>query len=259
MYIDENGAADAELKVTVEDEEYTADVTFDLDHDGVNDSAVVETDDGGHLAFTDSNGDGGGGDGTQSGSGAGESCRVNSFTPETKVLMADGTTKPIKDVKPGDKVVAKDPETGKTAVKKVTAQIIGKGKKNLVEVTIDTDGKKGAKTAKATATDGHPFWVPELLFKRDVFPGNVNNQFQVTIEEEGRYVGRCAELCGTYHSMMNFELVSVSPEKYEQYLAALKSGKTQPEAMEAIGFTGENSYAVTTQPFETKRDSKVAN
>ncbi|SBT89725.1 intein C-terminal splicing region/RHS repeat-associated core domain-containing protein [Streptomyces sp. DI166] len=110
----------------------------------------------------DSNGDGGGGDGTQSGSGAGESCRVNSFTPETKVLMADGTTKPIKDVKPGDKVVAKDPETGKTAVKKVTAQIIGKGKKNLVEVTIDTDGKKGAKTAKATATDGHPFWVPEL-------------------------------------------------------------------------------------------------
>jgi hypothetical protein len=58
VYIDENGAADAELKVTVEDEEYTADVTFDLDHDGVNDSAVVETDDGGHLAFTDSDGDG---------------------------------------------------------------------------------------------------------------------------------------------------------------------------------------------------------
>ena len=58
MYIDENGAADAELKVTVEDEEYTADVTFDLDQDGVNDSAVVETDDGGHLAFTDTNGDG---------------------------------------------------------------------------------------------------------------------------------------------------------------------------------------------------------
>jgi hypothetical protein len=43
VYIDENGAADAELKVTVEDEEYTADVTFDLDQDGTNDSAVVET------------------------------------------------------------------------------------------------------------------------------------------------------------------------------------------------------------------------
>ncbi|MER6622371.1 polymorphic toxin-type HINT domain-containing protein [Streptomyces sp. NPDC000931] len=107
----------------------------------------------------DSNGDGGGGDGTQS---AGESCRVNSFTPETPVLMADGRKKPIKDVKPGDKVVATDPKTGKTAVKEVTALIIGKGAKNLVEITIDTDGEKGGKTAKTTATDGHPFWVPEL-------------------------------------------------------------------------------------------------
>ncbi|MGC9496975.1 polymorphic toxin-type HINT domain-containing protein [Streptomyces sp. WG7] len=107
----------------------------------------------------DSNGDGGGGDGTQS---AGESCRVNSFTPETPVLTADGTKKPIKDVKPGDKVVATDPETGKTAVKEVTALIIGKGAKNLVEITIDTDGEKGKKTAKTTATDGHPFWVPGL-------------------------------------------------------------------------------------------------
>ncbi len=56
----------------------------------------------------------------------------------------------------------------------------------------------------------HSFWVPELLFKRDVFPGNVHNAFQVTIVKEGAYVGRCAELCGTYHSMMNFELRAVS-------------------------------------------------
>ncbi|WSY97278.1 HINT domain-containing protein [Streptomyces sp. NBC_00873] len=27
---------------------------------------------------------------------------------------------------------------------------------------MDTDGKKGDKTAQVTATDGHPFWVPEL-------------------------------------------------------------------------------------------------
>ncbi|GGP97540.1 hypothetical protein GCM10010266_21020 [Streptomyces griseomycini] len=99
------------------------------------------------------------GDGTQS---AGESCRVNSFTPETPVLTADGRKKPIKDIRPGDKVVATDPETGKTAVKEVTALIIGKGAKNLVEITVDTDGEKGKETAKTTATDGHPFWVPEL-------------------------------------------------------------------------------------------------
>lgn len=58
MYIDENGGADGELKVTVEGEEYTAEATYDLNSDGVEDSAVVETDDGGHLAFTDTDRDG---------------------------------------------------------------------------------------------------------------------------------------------------------------------------------------------------------
>ena len=72
----------------------------------------------------------------------------------------------------------------------------------------------------------HSFWVPELLFKRDVFPGNVRNVFEVTIDKTGAYVGRCAELCGTYHSIMNFELRAVSPENYEQFIAAKEAGKS---------------------------------
>ncbi|MGW4236994.1 TreTu family toxin [Streptomyces sp. NPDC004749] len=86
----------------------------------------------------------------------------NSFLPATEVLLADGSRKKIADVKVGDKVLATDPRTGKTAAKTVTAEIIGKGLKNLVRVTIDLDGKKGDKTASVTATDQHPFWVPEL-------------------------------------------------------------------------------------------------
>ncbi len=34
----------------------------------------------------------------------------------------------------------------------------------------------------------------------------------MTIDKQGAYVGRCAELCGTYHSMMNFELRAVTPD-----------------------------------------------
>jgi len=102
----------------------------------------------------------------------------------------------------------------------------------------------------------HSFWVPELLFKRDVFPGNVVNQFEVKILEEGAYVGRCAELCGTYHSMMSFELRAVTPEKYEAFLAAKAAGQTTPQALTAIG---EGSLATTTQPFPTKRDAENAN
>jgi RHS repeat-associated protein len=92
-----------------------------------------------------------------------EGCeRPNSFTPGTLVLMADGSTKPIKDVKNGDKVVATDPETGETTTETVIAEIRGHGLKRLVKVTIDLDGDKGTKTASVTATDGHPFWVEDL-------------------------------------------------------------------------------------------------
>ncbi len=65
----------------------------------------------------------------------------------------------------------------------------------------------------ASADVIHSFWVPEFLFKLDVIPGNENdrdNVFEVTIDEEGSYVGRCAELCGTYHAFMNFEVRAVS-------------------------------------------------
>jgi cytochrome c oxidase subunit 2 len=97
----------------------------------------------------------------------------------------------------------------------------------------------------------HSFWVPELLFKRDVFPGNTRNVFEVaSIDQEGAYVGRCAELCGTYHSMMNFELRVVSPEKYEQFLQAKRDGATTQEALSSIG---EAPLATTTEPFDTKR------
>ncbi|NYV74335.1 RHS repeat-associated core domain-containing protein [Streptomyces sp. UH6] len=89
-------------------------------------------------------------------------CLKNSFVPGTEVVLADGTTKAIEDVRVGDEVLVTDPVTGETTHKKVTAEIKGRGAKNLVKVTIDTDGDKGDRTGTVTATDGHPFWVPEL-------------------------------------------------------------------------------------------------
>ncbi|GGK26650.1 cytochrome c oxidase subunit II [Pilimelia terevasa] len=99
----------------------------------------------------------------------------------------------------------------------------------------------------------HSFWVPELLFKRDVFPGPLRNVFEATVEREGAYVGRCAELCGTYHSMMNFEMRAVSADRYAQFLDAMRAGRSTPEALTAIG---EAPYATKTTPFETKRQLK---
>ncbi|MFB7863534.1 ricin-type beta-trefoil lectin domain protein [Streptomyces sp. NPDC056069] len=101
--------------------------------------------------------------GTSGGGGSGKAGGgCNSFVPGTRVLMADGSSKPIEQVKVGDKVVATDPKTGETRVETVTAEIKGQGLKHLVKITIDVDGKAGTKTAQVTATDGHPIWVPQL-------------------------------------------------------------------------------------------------
>ncbi len=67
----------------------------------------------------------------------------------------------------------------------------------------------------------HSFWVPAFLFKMDVVPGR-NNSFSFTPTEEGTFKGRCAELCGTYHSRMLFDVEVVSPERYADYLRTLQ-------------------------------------
>src|SRR5699024_5266954 len=51
----------------------------------------------------------------------------------------------------------------------------------------------------------HSFWIPEFYFKMDVFPGKVNT-FDLTPTREGVFTGRCAELCGLYHSRMLFKV-----------------------------------------------------
>jgi cytochrome c oxidase subunit 2 len=80
----------------------------------------------------------------------------------------------------------------------------------------------------------HSFWVPEFLFKMDVVPGR-ENSFSLTPTREGVFEGRCAELCGTYHSRMLFDVYIVSPEEYEAHLAEL-------EAAGQVGEAYGNSY-----------------
>ncbi|GHJ48205.1 hypothetical protein Cs7R123_55470 [Catellatospora sp. TT07R-123] len=76
---------------------------------------------------------------------------TNSFTADTLVLMADGSTRRIADVRPGDQVAATDPATGATTAQTVVATIVGTGSKNLIEITFAA--------GSLTATANHRFWV----------------------------------------------------------------------------------------------------
>ncbi len=66
----------------------------------------------------------------------------------------------------------------------------------------------------------HSFWVPSFYFKMDVIPGSPNS-FEVTPNKIGEYDGKCAELCGEYHSLMLFKVHVVSEEEYEQHVIEL--------------------------------------
>ena len=70
----------------------------------------------------------------------------------------------------------------------------------------------------------HSFWIPEFYFKLDVVPGKKPfNQFDVTPTRKGTFTGRCAELCGLYHSRMIFKVHVVSRAEYDTHLIELKT------------------------------------
>ncbi|MBG6237953.1 cytochrome c oxidase subunit 2 [Mycetocola sp. CAN_C7] len=66
----------------------------------------------------------------------------------------------------------------------------------------------------------HSFWVIDFLYKKDMFPGKTN-YMSFSPEREGTYAGKCAELCGEYHSLMLFNVEVVSQEEYDAYLQSL--------------------------------------
>ena len=74
-----------------------------------------------------------------------------------------------------------------------------------------------------TARDvNHSFWVPQFLMKLDLLPGKVN-RFQLKPTEIGTFVGKCAELCGAYHSQMLFQVKVVSQADFDAHLAQLRA------------------------------------
>ncbi|MBD0860046.1 cytochrome c oxidase subunit II [Gordonia sp. zg691] len=111
----------------------------------------------------------------------------------------------------------------------------------------------------ASADVIHSFWVPEFLYKRDVFPFPKQNAsdpiFQFSsIDRTGAFVGRCAEMCGTYHSMMNFEVRAVTPEDFDSYIRFRQANPTATNA-EALASICQVPESVSTVPFDTRRNA----
>jgi cytochrome c oxidase subunit 2 len=82
----------------------------------------------------------------------------------------------------------------------------------------------------------HSFWIPSIGGKLDANPENVNT-FYLTFDkesselEDGVFYGKCAELCGPSHALMDFKVKSLSPEDFEQWVAAMQEEATPAEGV----------------------------
>jgi cytochrome c oxidase subunit 2 len=80
----------------------------------------------------------------------------------------------------------------------------------------------------------HSFWIPSIGGKLDVNTDNVNT-FYLTFDkesselEDGVFYGKCAELCGPSHALMDFKVKSVSPEEFDTWVAAMQEEATPAE------------------------------
>lgn len=87
----------------------------------------------------------------------------------------------------------------------------------------------------------HSFWVPSLSGKLDVNVENVNTMFMEAYEE-GVFYGKCAELCGPSHSLMDFKVVVVSEEEYEQWVQDIKNVDPEEVPSDAVAQEGRELF-----------------
>lgn len=75
----------------------------------------------------------------------------------------------------------------------------------------------------------HSFWVPKLAGKVDMIP-NQHNQMWLQAEEQGYYLGQCAEYCGTSHANMRFRVVTMYPDEFNRWITHQDQPAVEPPA-----------------------------
>jgi cytochrome c oxidase subunit 2 len=98
-----------------------------------------------------------------------------------------------------------------------TAQdlVIPKGKKIALEL--------------ASADVLHAFWVPSLAGKQDTNVGDKNvNIMYFEADDADTFFGKCAELCGSSHALMDFKVISKTDADFSAWVNKMKAPAAIP-------------------------------
>ncbi|BDH61014.1 cytochrome c oxidase subunit 2 [Lysinibacillus sp. PLM2] len=93
----------------------------------------------------------------------------------------------------------------------------------------------------------HSFWIPSIGGKMDTNVENINKFYLVFDEEseglkDGVFYGKCAELCGPSHALMDFKVKTLSPEAFDTWVASMQDTEGQTADAESTDL-GEATFA----------------
>lgn len=88
-----------------------------------------------------------------------------------------------------------------------------------------------------SADVAHAFWVPSLGGKIDTNPG-ITNTLYLQADEIATFQGRCTELCGASHALMNFTVESKTEADFNAWVAKMKA----PSSVPATAQKGEELF-----------------
>jgi cytochrome c oxidase subunit 2 len=91
-----------------------------------------------------------------------------------------------------------------------------------------------------SADVNHSFWVPSLAGKIDANPGDGSvNVNYFSADEPGIYQGKCAELCGASHALMDFKVKAVPQAEFDAWIQKMKA---PPAPVPADAVVGEQIF-----------------
>lgn len=93
----------------------------------------------------------------------------------------------------------------------------------------------------------HSFWIPSAGGKMDTNTDNVN-KFWLEFDSKGAdeagglFYGKCAELCGPSHALMDFKVKALPRAEFDQWAAGMQSVKEAPKAATQTAQEGQEIF-----------------
>lgn len=93
----------------------------------------------------------------------------------------------------------------------------------------------------------HSFWIPAVGGKLDTNPDNVNKFWlefdnKKANEAGNLFYGKCAELCGPSHALMDFKVKAMPRAEFNNWVASMQKIKTAAPATSSLALEGQKIF-----------------